>query len=79
MQKTIFAHSFFNRCMGLILAVFVLGLPTQSDALAWDDIKAKARGQTVNWFMWGGFPSTNAYVNGYVAQRVKAQFNVKLR
>ena len=79
MQKTVFAYSFVNRCMGLILAVFVLGLPTQSDALAWDDIKAKARGQTVNWFMWGGFPSTNAYVNGYVAQRVKEQFGLKLR
>ena len=38
----------------------------------------RARGQTVDWFMWGGFPSTNAYVNGYVVPRVKellAQMN----
>ena len=29
--------------------------------------------------MWGGFPSTNAYVNGYVAPRVKELYGVKLR
>jgi putative spermidine/putrescine transport system substrate-binding protein len=29
--------------------------------------------------MWGGFPSTNAYVNGYVAPRVKDLYGVKLR
>ena len=29
--------------------------------------------------MWGGFPSTNAYVNGYVVPRVKELYGVKLR
>ncbi len=29
--------------------------------------------------MWGGFPSTNAYVNGYVAERVEALYGVTVR
>ncbi|MEJ2472434.1 MAG: hypothetical protein P8Y74_00925 [Desulfobacterales bacterium] len=45
----------------------------------WDDVLKRARGQTVDWFMWGGFPSTNAYVNGFVASRVNELYGVKLR
>jgi len=29
--------------------------------------------------MWGGFPSTNAYVNGYVAEELKKQYGITLR
>lgn len=47
--------------------------------LTWDQILARAKGQTVDWYMWGGFPSTNAYVNGYVAKRVQALYGVRLR
>ena len=45
----------------------------------WDEIVRKAKGQTVDWYMWGGFPSTNAYVNGYVAERVEALYGVTVR
>jgi putative spermidine/putrescine transport system substrate-binding protein len=45
----------------------------------WPEIEARAKGQTVDWFMWGGFPSTNAYVNGYVAPRVKELYGITLR
>ena len=45
----------------------------------WDDIVAEARGQTVDWFMWGGSPAVNAYVNGYVAQQLNAQYGITLR
>jgi putative spermidine/putrescine transport system substrate-binding protein len=46
---------------------------------AWKEISARARGQTVDWFMWGGFPHANAYVNGYLAPRVKALHGITLR
>ena len=45
----------------------------------WEDIVAEARGQTVDWFMWGGSPAVNAYVNGYVADQLKTQYDITLR
>jgi putative spermidine/putrescine transport system substrate-binding protein len=45
----------------------------------WEDIVTEARGQTVDWFMWGGSPAVNAYVNGYVADQLKAQYDITLR
>jgi putative spermidine/putrescine transport system substrate-binding protein len=65
--------------IGGIIVVMGLTSPDHSDALTWDQVLERAQGQTVNWFMWGGFPSTNAYVNGYVVPRVKELYGVKLR
>jgi putative spermidine/putrescine transport system substrate-binding protein len=65
--------------IGVVMIAFILGLPAQVNALSWTEVLGIARGQTVDWFMWGGFPSTNAYVNGYVAPRVKELYGVKLR
>jgi putative spermidine/putrescine transport system substrate-binding protein len=60
-------------------AILTCALPSPSAALTWPEIEARAKGQTVDWFMWGGFPSTNAYVNGYVAPRVKELYGITLR
>ena len=61
----------------LIAAVFAAAPAGAADG--WDDIVTRSRGQTVDWFMWGGFPATNAYVNGYVAPRVKELYGITLR
>ena len=45
----------------------------------WQQVLTRARGQTVDWFMWGGWPHTNAYVNQYVAPQVKAHHGIVLR
>jgi putative spermidine/putrescine transport system substrate-binding protein len=45
----------------------------------WETILEKARGQTVDWFMYGGFPAANAYVNGFVAPAVKERYGIVLR
>lgn len=50
-----------------------------AEPINWNDVLKHARGQTVDWFMWGGFPSTNAYVNGFVASRVNELYGVTLR
>jgi putative spermidine/putrescine transport system substrate-binding protein len=50
-----------------------------ADERTWDEIVAEARGQTVDWFMYGGMPSANAYVNGYVAEELKARYGITLR
>jgi putative spermidine/putrescine transport system substrate-binding protein len=48
-------------------------------AATWDETVRSARGRTVDWFMWGGFPDTNAYVNGYAARRVDELYGINLR
>ncbi len=55
------------------------GPPPTARALAaggWDDVLAKARGTTVVWRMWRGDPAINAYVDGWVAPRMREQFGV---
>jgi putative spermidine/putrescine transport system substrate-binding protein len=57
-----------------------LAIPgSAASAEDWAAIIGRARSQTVDWFMWGGFPSANAYVNGYVAPRVKELYGITVR
>jgi len=69
--------------VAVLLLTLALSICWASSAAAepgnWDDVLKRARGQTVDWFMWGGFPSTNAYVNGFVASRVNELYGIKLR
>lgn len=37
----------------------------------WKKIRAEAKGQTVNWYMWGGGQKINEYVNNYLAVKAK--------
>ena len=46
---------------------------------SWPQVLEAARGQTVDWYMYGGFASANAYVNGYVAPQVTARYGIQLR
>ena len=70
-----------------IPALFLLllgGLPAsclarEPAALTWEEALAEARGQTVDWYMWGGSPAVNRYVNGYVAGQVKERYGIELR
>ena len=32
----------------------------------WDSVLATARGQTVNWYLWGGSDSINTFVDAFV-------------
>ncbi len=51
---------------------------TDTSTLTWDDILAQAKGTTVNWAMWGGSASTNAYADDWVAGQLKSQYDVTL-
>lgn len=48
-------------------------------ALNWQEIKEKADGATVNFFMWGGDKGINKYIDEWVAPRLKEEFNVELK
>src|SRR5688500_18311854 len=52
------------------------------DALAelpWDSVEARARGSTVVWRMWRGDPSINAYVDRWVAPRLRERHGITLQ
>ena len=50
------------KCFRIFVTLILLlaALPACAGALTWPDIEARAKGQTVDWFMWGGFPAANA-------------------
>ena len=41
------------------------------DAADWDAVLAQAKGQTVNWYMYGGDDTLNTFVTGHVADRLR--------
>lgn len=47
--------------------------------LPWDSVVARARGSTVVWRMWRGDPSINAFIDNWVAPRLKAEFDITLQ
>ena len=44
----------------------------------WDDILAQARGQELNFYMWGGSDLINNWITGYVAPAVQEQYDITL-
>jgi len=51
----------------------------KEDVIPWDEAVKIARGQTVDWYMWGGSPAVNEYVNGFLATELKQQYDITLR
>lgn len=69
-----------------LAALLLLTAPTLADtadgaalkAMSWAEIEDQARGGSVTWFMWGGADNINAYVSGYIADRLKAEYDITL-
>lgn len=47
-------------------------------ALPWDSVVEAARGTEVTWRMWRGDPSINAFVDGWVAERLRDRYGIRL-
>jgi putative spermidine/putrescine transport system substrate-binding protein len=47
--------------------------------LPWDQVLAQAKSTTVNFFMWGGDDNINRYINDFVAQRLKQDYDITLK
>ena len=43
------------------------------------EVAAKARGTEVTWFMWGGSPTINSWVDSYVSNEVKKRYDITLK
>lgn len=75
--STYFRHTLL---IFICLALPVLGsAEAKKDVLSWDEAVKTARGQTVDWYMWGGSPAVNLYVNGYLATELKKRYDIHLR
>jgi len=62
-----------------IFTIFFLLLSSFSaSANSWEDIRKKAKGQTVYWNAWGGSEEINAYIS-WVGSRVKEDHGVTLK
>ncbi|GAB5471081.1 MAG: ABC transporter substrate-binding protein [Rhodospirillales bacterium] len=47
--------------------------------MSWEEILAEAKGETVNWYMWGGSDTINTYVSSWVADQVKERYDIDLK
>ncbi len=67
---------------GLLLLLMSCGEPAPetdlSEPSTWAAIENAARGQTVDWMMWGGDPFINDYVQNYVVPTVRDRYGVTL-
>ncbi|KRE46503.1 ABC transporter substrate-binding protein [Paenibacillus sp. Soil724D2] len=45
----------------------------------WDQVLAEAKGQTVNWYMWGGSDAINEFVDQKYGTLLKDQYGITLR
>ncbi len=44
----------------------------------WDSVLAAAKGQTINWYIWGGSDSINAYVDNFYGTALKEHYDITL-
>ena len=51
----------------------------ETQKLNWEEVVKTAQGQTVDWYMWGGSPAVNKYVNGFLADNLKKTYDITLR
>jgi putative spermidine/putrescine transport system substrate-binding protein len=52
--------------------------PSDFDLNDWDSVLAAAKGQTVNWYLWGGSDSINAYVDNFYGKTLKERYDITL-
>jgi len=66
----------------LSLLLAACGAPAQSpsefDINDWVSVLAAAKGQTVNWYIWGGSDSINAYVDNFYGKALKERYDITL-
>jgi putative spermidine/putrescine transport system substrate-binding protein len=66
----------------LSMLLTACGMPAQSsgefDISNWDSVLAAAKGQTVNWYIWGGSESINAFVDEFYGKALKERYDITL-
>jgi len=60
-------------CSGAGAAAGATSPPAAPNSRSWSSVLAEAKGQTVNWYMYGGDDVLNTFVTGYVADALGKQ------
>ena len=71
----------FTLAAGLVLLVSACGRP--ADTTAWlekpyAELEAAAEGSEVRFYMWGGDERINSWIDGFVAETLKAEYDISL-
>ena len=77
-----FTTSYMKSLTVVVLLTFLTGnqgIAGEVRRLDWNEVVKTAQGQTVDWYMWGGSPAVNKYVNGFLAENLKRQYDITLR
>ena len=54
-------------------------VPGEFDINNWDSVLVAAKGQTVNWYIWGGSDSINAFVDNFYGKALKERYDITLK
>jgi putative spermidine/putrescine transport system substrate-binding protein len=65
--------------MMVILGCSLMSISPASAAESFEKLVKEARGTEVTWFMWGGSPVINSWVDTYVASEVKDRYGITLK
>ncbi|MDJ0624665.1 MAG: ABC transporter substrate-binding protein [Desulfocapsaceae bacterium] len=66
------------RLITAIMVLFCWANLSQADE-SFDKLVQESRGTTVKWFMWGGSPTINSWVDTYVSEEVKQRYDITLK
>jgi len=65
--------------VGLLIELLVFCVVSPSPAEEFDRLVEQARNTEVSWFMWGGSPTINSWVDTYVAGELKKRYGITLK
>lgn len=68
--------------MGILLVFMACGNGDTTESVKGKDfaqLEKDAKGQTVNFYMWGGDKNINAYIDDFVAPKLKSEQNITLK
>ena len=79
MNKSSFAIGFTLLSLLTVLTPYSPMAAAEIQHPSWQETVSTSKGKTVDWYMWGGSPAVNKYVNGYLADSLKKQYDITLR
>jgi len=62
-----------------LLSISISGISRATAADSFELLVREAKGTEVKWFMWGGSPTINSWVDTYVVAEVKKRYDIKLK
>ncbi len=62
-----------------LISISISGISLATAEDSFEQLVREAKGTEVKWFMWGGSPTINSWVDTYVVAEVKKRYDIKLK